>query len=36
MRDAFQEALLCTNDPECMNSLPAGDNPMVQRAIPAA
>ena len=26
MRDAFQEALLCTNDPECMNSLPAGDN----------
>lgn len=26
MRDAFQEALLCTNDPECMSSLPAGDN----------
>ena len=26
MRDAFQEALLCTNDPECMNHVPAGDN----------
>lgn len=26
MRDAFQEALLCTNDPECLNSTPAGDN----------
>lgn len=26
MRDAFQEALLCTNDPECMNHTPAGDN----------
>lgn len=26
MRDAFQDALLCTNDPECMNSAPAGDN----------
>lgn len=26
MRDAFQEALLCTNDPECMSSLPAGNN----------
>lgn len=26
MRDAFQEALLCTNDPECMNNLPAGNN----------
>lgn len=26
MRDAFQEALVCTNDPECMNTLPAGQN----------
>ena len=26
MRDAFQEALLCTNDPECLNNTPAGDN----------
>lgn len=26
MRDAFQEALLCTNDPECMNNTPAGGN----------
>jgi hypothetical protein len=26
MRDAFQEALVCTNDPECMNTLPAGKN----------
>lgn len=26
MRDAFQEALVCTNDPECMNKLPAGKN----------
>ena len=26
MRDAFQEALLCTNDPECMNNVPAGKN----------
>lgn len=26
MRDAFQEALLCTNDPECLNHTPAGDN----------
>ena len=26
MRDAFQEALLCTNDPECLNHIPAGDN----------
>lgn len=26
MRDAFQEALLCTNDPECMNNVPAGNN----------
>ena len=26
IRDAFQEALLCTNDPECLNHLPAGDN----------
>jgi len=26
MRDAFQEALICTNDPECMNTLPAGKN----------
>ncbi len=24
MRDAFQEALVCTNDPECMSNLPAG------------
>lgn len=26
MTDAFQEALLCTNDPECMNNTPAGNN----------
>lgn len=26
MQDAFQEALTCTNDPECMSSLPAGNN----------
>ncbi len=26
MESAFQEALLCTNDPECLNSLPAGSN----------
>ncbi len=26
MESAFQEALLCTNDPECLNSLPAGNN----------
>ncbi|MCM1193253.1 MAG: DUF1998 domain-containing protein, partial [Acetatifactor muris] len=26
MQDAFQEALLCTNDPECMNNMPAGNN----------
>ena len=26
IRDAFQEALLCTNDPECLNNMPAGDN----------
>ena len=26
MCDAFQEALVCTNDPECMNTLPAGKN----------
>ena len=26
MRDAFQEALLCTNDPECMHTMPAGKN----------
>lgn len=26
MRDAFQEALVCTNDPECMSNLPAGKN----------
>lgn len=26
MKDAFQEALLCTNDPECMNNKPAGNN----------
>ena len=24
LRDAFQEALLCTNDPECLNNLPNG------------
>lgn len=24
--DAFQEALLCTNDPECLNNTPAGNN----------
>ena len=26
MRDAFQEALLCTNDPDCMHNMPAGKN----------
>lgn len=26
MRDAFQEALVCTNDTECMSTLPAGKN----------
>ena len=26
MKDAFQEALLCTNDPECMSNTPAGNN----------
>ena len=26
MKDAFREALLCTNDPECMNNTPAGNN----------
>lgn len=26
VRDAFQEALLCTNDPECLNNIPAGNN----------
>ena len=26
MRDAFQEALVCTNDPECLNNMPAGNN----------
>lgn len=26
MKDAFQEALLCTNDPECLNHIPAGTN----------
>lgn len=26
MKDAFEEALLCTNDPECMNNVPAGNN----------
>ena len=26
MKDAFQEALVCTNDPECMNKTPAGEN----------
>ena len=26
MKDAFQEALLCTNDPECMSTIPAGKN----------
>ena len=26
MKDAFQEALLCTNDPECLNNSPAGNN----------
>lgn len=26
MRDAFQEALVCTNDPECMSNKPAGKN----------
>lgn len=24
MKDAFQEALLCTNDPECLNNTPSG------------
>lgn len=23
---AFQEALVCTNDPECLNNVPAGNN----------
>lgn len=26
MRDAFQEALLCTNDPECLHNQPSGEN----------
>lgn len=26
MRDAFQEALLCTNDPECLHNAPAAAN----------
>ncbi len=26
MKDSFQEALLCTNDPECMSNTPAGNN----------
>lgn len=26
LRDAFQEALLCTNDPECMNNIPNDDS----------
>lgn len=26
MQEAFQEALVCTNDPECMSNLPAGKN----------
>ncbi len=26
MKDAFQEALICTNDPECLNNIPAGNN----------
>ena len=26
MRDAFQEALLCTNDPECLHNEPAAAN----------
>ena len=26
MQDAFQEALVCTNDPECMSNIPAGRN----------
>ena len=26
MKDAFQEALLCTNDPECLYNAPAGNN----------
>ena len=26
MRNAFQEALLCTNDPECLHSQPNGEN----------
>lgn len=26
MKDAFTEALLCTNDPECLNNTPAGNN----------
>lgn len=26
MKAAFQEALVCTNDPECMSSQPAGEN----------
>ena len=26
MRDAFQEALLCTNDPECLHNQPSGES----------
>ena len=26
MRNAFQEALLCTNDPECLHNQPSGEN----------
>ena len=26
MKEAFQEALLCTNDPECMSNVPASNN----------
>ena len=26
MEDAFQEALVCTNDPECLNNVPAGND----------
>lgn len=26
MSDAFQEALVCTNDPECMSNLPPNKN----------
>ena len=33
MRDVFQEALVCTNDPERMSNLPAGkDSPPVTLA----